>query len=346
MMNILLIDDNKADIDQLTNIIQHSNHHPIVSKCTADAIKTLREDKYLPEIIMISNHLSNDDPYQAAAQFKEIINNSHVAIFFLSNTQKEDILQHCLEVGSDYILKPIIATEVIEKISLHQKLKQQTIAHRKTQITSNNEYRSVNKIKKVTTDNTKEENITVTELTFDTPAIQADITEATSISDIKHLLPWQLTMNLKPEDMRKAEPVPQIFKLFNGAVGLSQHQGCISTIISELYNNALEHGLLRLDSTIKATDNGFFEYYELRAKRLNALTDGFINIDINFRIDYLTITLKDSSAGFDFSNRRNIQNHQIEDTFGRGINIIDQLCESIEYSECGSKITATYCISH
>ena len=555
-MDILLIDDNQADIDQLTTIIQHCGHHPIVHSNTGDAITTLKDSHYLPGMIIISHHLANDDAYVAADQFKQVINSAHVAMLFLTHSTEQETLQQCLEVGDDYILKPIAATDVIAKIrihlrtiNLHQQLKQQISAYSQAQLTTNNEHRIVENIfnhqfkshmsqadnlryhlsplsvfngdvlltakgpsgnlyiaigdvtghglpaavgampvystfrtmagkglgvgviaaemnnalrsllpdnmmlaavimeynpselnltvwsggmppmiiengkgvirthiepkhsplamlesyefsqdvdiyavnvgeraylytdgveesrnvsnemfgqerleslfdgsdnifdsivttlEQFTANTAQDDDITLVELTFNAPVL-TDIDEVISNRDIQHALPWHWSMHLTPDDMRKAEPVPQIVKLINGAVGLSPHQDYISTILSELYNNALDHGLLQLDSNIKASEDGFFEYYQLRSERLSALNKGYINLNIDYLPGdirgYLTITLKDSGSGFDYFSPQSSD----DDTFGRGVDIIGHFCERIEYSEGGSKVIATYSIPH
>jgi hypothetical protein len=50
--------------------------------------------------------------------------------------------------------------------------------------------------------------------------------------------------------------------------------------LAELYSNALEHGLLHLDSVLKNSAQGFAKYYALRHERLNALEEGYIRFDI------------------------------------------------------------------
>ncbi len=560
MMDILLIDDRKTDIASLSAIIQHCGHHPIVTHSIREATNILAKD--LPDMVIISNHLNEDNAYHAVEQFKSLIGTAHVAVIFLTLSQEEEILAQCLSLGDDYMLKPIVTTDVIAKltlhlrvISLHQQLKQQISAHAKAQITTNNEHRIVEHIfnhqfkshmiqadnlryhlspvsvfngdvlltakgpsdnlyiaigdvtghglpaavgampvystfrtmaqkglsvgiiaaemnnalrsllpdnmmlaavimeynpdelnltvwsggmppmiidngkgeikayirpkhsplamldsyefsqdvdiysvnvgeraylytdgveesrnpdnemfgqerleslfdgkgqvfdrilttlDHFTEDTLQDDDITLVELTFNAPQL-SELATTPGNKEIKHALPWHWSMSLSPDDMRKAEPVPQIIKLFNGAVGLSQHQDYISTILSELYNNALDHGLLKLDSRIKASEDGFFEYYQLRSERLSALSEGFIDLAIDYipgkNSGRLTITLKDSGDGFDYINHSGSDQLQSsdEDTFGRGVDIIDHFCESIEYSDGGSKVIAIYAIPH
>jgi hypothetical protein len=47
-----------------------------------------------------------------------------------------------------------------------------------------------------------------------------------------------------------------------------EHRERIYMVLAELFFNALDHGLLKLDSRLKETPQGFGEYYSQRTKRL------------------------------------------------------------------------------
>jgi len=156
-------------------------------------------------------------------------------------------------------------------------------------------------------------------------------------------IPWHLDVNLNTEELKSVSPVPQIVKILANAVGLDVHQDYISTILSELYNNALEHGLLGLSSQMKASEDGFMEYYMQRESRLAELTEGWINIAISFNRGKVSISVHDSGPGFDVEG---IAQSKDENSFGRGMAIIRSICESLEYSERGSKVTVRYAVDH
>ncbi|WP_226993041.1 hypothetical protein [Paraglaciecola polaris] len=70
------------------------------------------------------------------------------------------------------------------------------------------------------------------------------------------------------------------------------------TVISELYNNALAHGVLPLDSELKHSPDGLEEYFVLRTQRLVQLK----NINIKLSLTYepterlLKIVVRDSGG--------------------------------------------------
>ena len=202
--------------------------------------------------------------------------------------------------------------------------------------------RILEKINQFTGDKEQDDDITLVEVICEPNTITEKI-EQTS-ENIK-VLPWLLTFDMGVNEIKTASPVPQIIRLLSNAVGLDVHQDYISTVLSEIYGNALDHGLLELDSSIKDSEDGFMEYYRLRQQRLNELQQGTITIHLKFihqpSGSVIEIQVKDSGAGFDFEAKKN---SSMEDSFGRGVDILRELCDSVTYSEGGSCITATYAI--
>jgi serine phosphatase RsbU (regulator of sigma subunit)/anti-sigma regulatory factor (Ser/Thr protein kinase) len=194
-----------------------------------------------------------------------------------------------------------------------------------------------------TGDDSQDDDLTLVEFTAK-PFIDLNDEQKTQReSERKHALPWTLNFDLSPEEIRKADPVPQIIQLIKNALGIDIHQDFISTILSELYNNAVDHGLLELDSSIKATPDGFFEFYNLRSERLEKLQQGSVRIVIASKsIDgqhQIIMTVSDSGKGFNPTAARTLTGNE---AYGRGINLLTELCHSVEYLDNGSTTIATY----
>ncbi len=174
------------------------------------------------------------------------------------------------------------------------------------------------------------------------PSIDASDNQKDPARDNFHVMPWKFSLSLSPDDMRAGEPIPQIVKLLSNAAGVRVHQDYISTILSEFYSNALEHGLLALPSNMKKTEDGFMDYYMLRKERLKALVEGSIEISIEFKAEgdfgVVIMTITDSGDGFDVSSLSSSS----ENSFGRGVSITDELCDTVDYENNGSKVIATY----
>ena len=124
---------------------------------------------------------------------------------------------------------------------------------------------------------------------------------------------------------------------------LKKHNGKLYTILSEIYSNALEHGILELDSTLKTDPEGFATYYEERNKKLATLKHG----KITFHIDHipisehkgkLIITVTDSGDGFDYRTSFEPSNSYS----GRGHKLLSDLCENVEYNGNGNIIQVEF----
>ena len=164
--------------------------------------------------------------------------------------------------------------------------------------------------------------------------------------------PWQLKMHLSADDLRSSDIVLQVGKFLGTIQGVELHQDKIFTIISELYSNALEHGVLGLSSALKETPDGFDEYYRLRGQRLESIESEYINIEMQYirgssesaEPNRLKIVIADSGDGFDVAARKARQEND-DASYGRGLSLLETFCESLDYSDCGSTVTAVYAFS-
>ncbi len=157
-------------------------------------------------------------------------------------------------------------------------------------------------------------------------------------------IPWHLQMELTGDDLKSTSVVDQVMSFVSSIQGIELHQDKIFTIVSELYNNSLEHGLLGLDSNIKKSADGFETYYKLRQERLDNLADQYIKIDfiyIKGDPNYIKLAIEDSGEGFDVDTV--LENKRSEgESHGRGLHLLDHLCASLEYTEGGRRVEAVY----
>lgn len=125
-------------------------------------------------------------------------------------------------------------------------------------------------------------------------------------------------------------------------------------VLSELFNNALDHGLLKLDSNIKSEEGGMERYFEERISRLAALAEGEIEIQIvklsgacatNCRnckecnkLLY-RIHMRDTGEGFDYARVRKTMTPELQ-KHGRGISLLHRLCSEVKYLGNGSEVIA------
>lgn len=159
------------------------------------------------------------------------------------------------------------------------------------------------------------------------------------------LMDWALDFDIKPSTFRSFDPLPLLLNILTEVPGLRSHSGSLYTLLAELYSNALEHGVLGLDSALKQSPKGFSDYYDLRIQRMAEIDEGFVKIHLSHKPDpkggRLTIRIMDSGEGFDY--RDNIGNeHKTEGYSGRGIPLIRTMCESFQYNNTGNEVEAVY----
>jgi len=157
----------------------------------------------------------------------------------------------------------------------------------------------------------------------------------------KHKKPeisFEISMNLDARHMRESEPVSEIIGMLTGNPAFSSVRSSLFTIMSELYNNALEHGILGLNSNMKNTPEGFMDYFELRMNRLNALEEGNIHITLQYVTDphRFILGIKDSGKGFDLSDITSTVDSDLG--YGRGIALVSELTDEYTYAENGTRV--------
>jgi CheY-like chemotaxis protein len=155
---------------------------------------------------------------------------------------------------------------------------------------------------------------------------------------------WGFSYEVRPVTLRAADPLPILQKILMELPGLRPHSGELFTVLSELYSNSLEHGLLGLDSSLKTTSRGFADYYRLRSEKLAGLWEGFIRFELDYHSDMrqscLVLRVVDSGAGFDY--RKHAVAQESEGYSGRGLHLIRSICSKVEYQSRGNQVEVTF----
>jgi len=152
-------------------------------------------------------------------------------------------------------------------------------------------------------------------------------------------------LSIKGKKLESVDPVPQILNYLQSVADITAHQESLFTVLTELYVNALDHGVLGLESSLKKSADGFMKYFELKKEKLNTLTDGQVTISLaletNDSINQLAIIVTDSGKGFDMS-KINLEIDESSLFCGRGMALINGLCDSIKIIPPGNQVIATY----
>ena len=163
---------------------------------------------------------------------------------------------------------------------------------------------------------------------------------------------WRIEYELGVDSLRNFNPLPLVMHIMMEVPALRAMGGQLFTVVSELFSNAFEHGVLKLDSALKSSPAGFAEFYTLREQRLSELKSGFIIINMTHnsedgRSGIFRLSIEDSGEGFEYPKKpyqgelkNNNEAQAASKLSGRGIPLIYSLCHSLEYMGCGNKVVA------
>ena len=181
--------------------------------------------------------------------------------------------------------------------------------------------------------------------------------EDNNFGSIPTLLPiWSYHLHLTGKLLKRMNPIPLVMNQINDLAGAGEHWQSLYTILTELYQNSLDHGILELKSSLKNSAEGFAQYFKERAKRLDNLSDHTVNSPEHFvriALKYfplahggkMIVNIQDSGQGFeilDVIKDNSIAMHGGGELSGRGIELVNQLCDTLEYQEQGTLVTASY----
>lgn len=155
---------------------------------------------------------------------------------------------------------------------------------------------------------------------------------------------WNANFEFREDSLRSVDPLPILMQVVRDMGGYGGNKEELFLVLSELYNNALDHGVLGLDSKLKQSAEGFVQYYSERDRRLRELGTAFVKVALLHRPHgtggMLSISLEDSGHGF---NWRGAQQELVDNvgTTGRGIQLLRQVCVTLEYVGSGNVVVAT-----
>ncbi|MBD1566126.1 ATP-binding SpoIIE family protein phosphatase [Vibrio sp. S12_S33] len=158
-------------------------------------------------------------------------------------------------------------------------------------------------------------------------------------------IPMQSHLHFPASILKKTTIMNEVRNIMRGIVSSGAHLDLACSVLSELFANAIEHGLLKLDSALKDDPEGFFAFYELREKRMSELDESYwVNLDVDYdpARSQVTFLLEHNGDGFDYKNQVDQNNDK---THGRGVILVSELCESFEYSKHGRCVKAIYSLN-
>lgn len=159
---------------------------------------------------------------------------------------------------------------------------------------------------------------------------------------------WRVRTRMTAQELKYLDAAPFLFDLVRQFRGVEAHSAQIFLILSELFNNALDHGLLGLDSGIKQAPGGVAGFLAIRRRRLDGLRVGSVDIELEMIAEggrpMLAIRIRDSGQGFNYRSflAAGAGTGASAVPHGRGIALVRNLCARLEYRGCGNEVSALY----
>ena len=156
---------------------------------------------------------------------------------------------------------------------------------------------------------------------------------------------WKLSLRFNGTRLRETNPVPVLVNYLMEMEELQAERQSLFTVMTELYVNALDHGVLGLDSNLKADPAGFEIYFQTRETRLANLDSGYVIFNLSVEQEStrrsILLRIEDSGKGFDFENHAPPTPREMA-LSGRGLLLIRDLCESLEFHGKGNIAIARF----
>jgi len=146
---------------------------------------------------------------------------------------------------------------------------------------------------------------------------------------------WYFSLGVRGAALRNAELAPLVNKILS-EIGLAgQASDRAHVCLTELINNAIDHGVLQLDSALKTRPDGFEAFFRERQRRLQQLSDGGIFIRGTFDHQdgrtLLRMAVSDSGEGF-------LEPDDTGDAgpSGRGVKLARRLSDTLRFHDDGA----------
>ncbi len=158
---------------------------------------------------------------------------------------------------------------------------------------------------------------------------------------------WRIAVSLGANELKYLDVVPLLTQIVAKIHVTREHHSALFLILSELFNNALDHGVLQLDSSVKQGHDGFDKFLQLREMRMQELSSGRIDIEIERALiegnQAVKMHVTDSGRGFDYTALQASPEGQVKQVqHGRGITLMKSMAYKLEYSGSGNEVVVYY----
>jgi len=154
---------------------------------------------------------------------------------------------------------------------------------------------------------------------------------------------WAIEFSMDIKSLRQFDVLPYIMQAVNQLQPVESGRTSVHTVLTEMFANALDHGVLKLDSSMKNTPQGYMNFYQEKQKRLESMDEGNIQVSLRHELNgegggRLSLHLMDSGEGYDYKNTDTEKNK----FSGRGLQLVSSLCTEMKVLGRGNSVMAYY----
>lgn len=154
---------------------------------------------------------------------------------------------------------------------------------------------------------------------------------------------WSMQFSMDIKSLRQFDVLPYIMQAVNKLQPVESGRTSLHTVLTEMFANALDHGVLKLDSSMKSTPQGYMDFYQEKQKRLDQMQEGNIQVSLSHELNdkgggTLNLHLMDSGEGYDYEHISEKKNNYS----GRGLELISSLCTEMRILGKGNSVVAIY----
>lgn len=118
---ILLVDDNPVNLNILKEILKKGNYHLLTASSGSEALELAKS--YRPLLILLDIIMPKMDGFEVCDLLKKDLDTQDSAVIFLSALNDSEAKMKSFAVGGiDYISKPFLPGEVLERVRIHVKM--------------------------------------------------------------------------------------------------------------------------------------------------------------------------------------------------------------------------------
>ena len=192
-----------------------------------------------------------------------------------------------------------------------------------------------------------EDDITFVGLTH-TPALATALADEVARSPRgRHTARASLHVRLDAGAVKRSDALSPLLDLLATPALFGPRGVDAQVVLTELFTNAVDHGLLRLDSRIKDSPGGFAAYHRLRDERLAALADGFVTVNLCLvsRCGGKAVVITVADTGMGFVPPEQAAPGCPYAKAGRGLQLVRALAQELDIRDGGTTVEAVLATS-